>query len=204
VALITESGEFRFLDVTSGFQGSGVASVTNGSDVTVSYTEVAPLGDTLEDGGVSATCSGTGTLEERETLTLDITCRSNLGTTWTQGADLDYDATYERASSLATIAGLYDDDGNVMSIDKNGAIFEQWESGCVFNGHVSIIDSEWNAYAIAFSVSNCQGTYTSMNGSSWDGMATLAVDGTTNTLVLGVTGKVQGTTFSVVASLPKI
>ena len=95
-------------------------------------------------------------------------------------------------------------DGIIYAIDKNGAVFEQWESGCVFNGHVSIIDSEWNAYAIAFSVSNCQGTYTSMNGSSWDGMATLAVDGTTNTLVLGVTGKVQGITFSVVASLPEI
>jgi len=205
VVLVTEAGAFRFLDVTSGFQGFGAATVTNGSSVTLNYTQVAPYGDTFSDGGVSATCSATGTLREGESLTVNISCRSNANSTWTEQASLAYDSTYDRDSSLAAIAGLYDDDGEVMSIDRNGKLFEQnAATGCVLNGQVSIIDSAWNAYGIAFSIGNCQGLYAPLNGSSWDGIATLESAGTTETLVAGVTGNVQGVTASIVVALPKM
>jgi hypothetical protein len=205
VALVTEDGEFRFLDMTNEAQGFGTATVANGNAVTLSYTFVAPLGFTLDDGSTSATCTGSGTVQERQALSVSVNCTTALNNAYTASAALTYNATYDRDSSLATIAGLYDDLGNVLSIDSNGVLFEQdANDGCVFNGQVSVVDPAWNAYRFTFTVSNCTGQYAPMNGSSWTGIATLELEGNTNTLIAGFSGTVQGVTYSIIAALPEI
>jgi hypothetical protein len=204
IALATETGQFHFLDLTNDAQGFGTGSVANGNSVSLSYTIVAALGTTLSDGSTSGTCAGTGTVQQRQSLSVSVSCTTS-ASSWTGSATLTYDATYDRDSSLALVAGNYDDLGDVLNINSNGVLFEQSATtGCVLNGQVSIINSAWNAYDVAFTVSSCQGQETVLNGSVWDGIAVLELDAGNETLIAAVTGTVQGTTFSLIAAFPEI
>jgi hypothetical protein len=204
IALATETGQFHFLDLTNEAQGFGTGSVANGNSVSLSYTIAPALNATLPDGSTSANCAGTGTVQQRQSLSVSITCTTS-ASSWTGSATLAYDATYDRDSSLALVAGNYDDFGDVLNISSNGVIFEQIAtSGCVLNGQVSIVDSAWNAYDVAFTVSNCQGAQAAHNGSAWDGIAVLELDSGTETLIAAFTGTVQGTKFSIIAAFPEI
>jgi hypothetical protein len=204
IALATETGQFHFLDVTNAAQGFGTGSVANGNAVALTYTIVPELGDTLPDGSVSASCTGTGTVQQRQSLSVSVSCTSS-ASSWTGSATLAYDATYDRDSSLALVGGNYDDLGDVLTIDSNGVLFEQSATtGCVLNGQISIINPSWNAYDVAFTVSNCQGAAAILNGSAWDGIAALELEAGSETLIAAVTGEVQGTTFSIISAFPEI
>jgi len=204
IALATEAGEFHFLDVTNDVHGFGTGSVANGNAVALAYTIVPALNDTLPDGSTSATCTGTGTVQQRQSLSVGVSCTTS-ASSWTGSATLTYDATYDRDSSLALVGGNYEDFGDVLTINANGVLFEQSAtSGCVLNGQLSIINSSWNAYDVAFTVSNCQGTQAVLNGSAWDGIAALELDAGSETLIAAFTGTVQGKTFSIIAAFPEI
>ena len=204
VALATETGEFHFLDLTNDAQGFGTGSVANGNTVALTYTIVPALNDTLPDGSTSGACTGTGTVQQRQSLSVGISCTTS-ASSWTGSATLTYDATYDRDSSLALVGGNYEDFGDVLTINSNGVLFEQSAtSGCVLNGQLSIINPSWNAYDVAFTVSNCQGTQSVLNGSAWDGIAALELEGGSETLIAAFTGTVQGKTFSIVAAFPEI
>jgi hypothetical protein len=60
---------------------------------------------------------------------------------------------------------------------SDGSIFEQDPNfGCVTNGLVSIIDSEFNAHDYQFDISNCTEQLANLNGASfseWPAWATL-------------------------------
>ena len=62
----------------------------------------------------------------------------------------------------------------------------------------------WNAYDVAFTVSNCQGQQAVLNCSVWDGIAALELEAGGETLIAAFTGTVQGTTFSIIAAFPEI
>lgn len=107
---------------------------------------------------------------------------------------------------MSIIAGNYDDDGVVFNINANGVIFEQDPTtSCVLNGQVTIIDSNFNAYDVSLSVSNCTGAEAILNGSTFTGLAVL--DSTApppDELVIAVTGAVSGVTFAVILSINRI
>lgn len=113
---------------------------------------------------------------------------------------LQYDVLYERDSSLATVAGNYDDgSGSVLNISGDGTVFEQDpSSGCVISGLVSIIDAAYNMYDIALEFSNCVGEFAFVNGSSFTGMAALDNTSTPEGLIIAVTGDVSGDTASLI------
>lgn len=204
IALATETGRFHFLDVTNDAQGFGSGSVANGNAVALSYTVVPALEDVLSDGSTSAACTGTGTVQERQSLSVSVNCTSS-ASSWTGSATLTYNPAYDRDSSLPAVAGNYEDFGDVLTIDANGVVFEQSAtSGCVLNGQVSIIDANWNAYDVAFTVSNCQGAQAVLNGSAWDGIAALELEAGSETLIAAFTGTVQGATFSLISALPEL
>ena len=204
IALATETGQFHFLDLTNDAQGFGTASVANGNSVALSYAIAPALDDTLPDGTRSATCTGTGTVQQRQSLSVSVTCTTT-ASSWTGSATLAYDATYDRDSSLALVAGNYEDFGDVLNINSNGVLFEQsGTSGCILNGQVSIINSAWNAYGVTFTVSNCQGQRAVLNGSAWNGIAALEQEAGDETLIAAFTGSVQGITFSIIATFPEI
>ncbi len=204
IALTTESGRLHWIAET-GEQGFGTGSVI-GSAVTFNYTLVAELGFTFPDGSTSATCTGSGTIQQRQTLAVTVNCTTTLGTTSSSSASLNYNAIYDLDSVLSVIAGNYDDDGVVFNINANGVIFEQDPTtSCVLNGQITIIDSNFNAYDVSLSVSNCTGAEAILNGSTFTGLAVL--DSTApppDELVIAVTGAVSGVTFAVILSINRI
>lgn len=207
VGLVTEDGRFHFIDLFG--QGFGTASVTNGNQVSASYTYVADLGTTFSDGSTSASCTLSGTVVERQSLTVNSQCTSTAGNTTQMSVTLTYNPLYNRDASLATIAGLYDDLGDVLTVSNDGVLFEQSASdGCVLNGQLSVVNSAYNAYDVQFSISSCGAGLATLNGTTWSGIATLDNTSAPEALIFGVVGDIPvsgGTaTFALVGLAERI
>ena len=124
-ALVTETGRFHFIDEFLS-QGAGILSVSNGNNVAGDFQFVPDLGFTFEDGTTLADCTLSGTVAERQTLTVTVNCTTTDGLQSQVTSTLSYEAIYDRDSSLAAIAGMYgDDSGIVTDINSEGRIFEQ-------------------------------------------------------------------------------
>lgn len=139
--------------------------VSSSNQVTGTGTLYAVPGSVLIDGSVVVPLTiADGTFVERTTLDLTVQAA---GVTTTVSAT--YDADYERGSSLETVAGVYTSfdiygDASSFVIDANGVIAAQSNSGCVADGQVTIIDSNFNAYDVSLDVSNCAGLDGSYGG----------------------------------------
>jgi len=153
----------------------------NGTEIKGSGKSYAAPGFVLAD-GVSTTASITitgGTVSERSTIDADITTLGQSGR-----ISVSYDPLYERGSSLSTVDGVYsgfsiNGDSASLSIDPDGSVFSQTQSGCVGNGQVRIIDSRFNAYEVLVSVSSCPG----LNG-DYSGLAVTADLSSTDDVIL--------------------
>jgi len=204
VVLISEAGEIRILD-EFGNQGFGTVQVTNRTNITATYQIAPPFGGTVIDGSDSATCGLTGTLQERVSIEYQIDCTTSLGTPFGGAITLTYSAAYDTDSSLVSIAGQYDADGDVLTIDAAGAVFLQGsQTGCVVNGQVSVLQVEWNLYAVTALTENCQPPYDALNGASWEGLGTVVPEVGADTLVSGLTTVVGGLPVSLVLVLPRL
>lgn len=136
--------QFGCKDVTGGtytvngstFTGSGVSSLLSGC--------TAPNGQNY----LSYTLSGYMMGAE---LNLSFDVAGTLVPTL--GATLD--PLYNEPSSLAKLAGNWDDAGNTLTINPDGTFFEQTASGCVVTGAYTIIDPNHNLYGVSFEFSNC-------------------------------------------------
>lgn len=166
--------------------GSSQSDIISGG-VTVAVAQITATGDSFGLGGGGFSLSGT--INERSLLDLsgDIGAYSGLTVSAT------YDSLYEADSSLATLEGVYSrasigDDPASFSIDANGVLFSQALSGCVQNGQVSLIDTRYNAYAVAISVGNCG----EANG-DYAGLATYeSASGTFKFIAANSTGAISG------------
>ena len=155
-------------------QGAGILNVSNGNEVDSIFHFVTQPGSTFPDGTTSANCTLSGTVSERQNMTVTVSCMTVAGLHNQITATLKYEALYERDSSLATIAGNFQGVKEVLNIAGDGTIFSQDAgTGCVANGQVSIIDSNFGAYDFEFMYSNCVGQSAVLNGSSFVGIALL-------------------------------
>ena len=204
LALSTDSGRLHWIAPSTGEQGFGTGSII-GVVLTINYTYVAPFGFKLADGSASASCTGSGVLGERSRFDASATCTTTLGGSINNGATLIYDALYDRDSSLALIAGNYDNSGLVINVTANGVVFEQDPtSGCIVNGQISIIDPQYNAYDVSITYSNCVGDSAVLNGATFTGLGILDNTVAPETAVIGLTGAVGSETYSIVYSLPRL
>ena len=175
LGLVTESGEFHFLDANELAQYFGTVSV-NANTVSAQFTGYAALGSSFADGTTRGTGSLTGTVQARSTFTATSTFQTSAGASNTNAINLTYNALYDRDSSLATIAGNFTDlrTGSIVNINSSGVAFSQNPAnGCVLNGSVSIINAQFNAYRVQYSYSSCQGPDAVLNGTTFRGLATL-------------------------------
>ena len=78
VALVTETGRFHFIDEFLS-QGFGVLSVSNGNDVTSDFQLVTEFGFAFPDGTTLADCTLSGTVTERQTMTVTADCTTTAG-----------------------------------------------------------------------------------------------------------------------------
>lgn len=123
-------------------------------------------------------CSLSGTLEERVSLALQITCSDNAGIVFDEDISMTPEADYGTGSSLNNIAGNYtlsiSAGPNSLNIAADGTIFGMWDSGdqCTVNGRVSIIDPDYNLYDVAWQFSDCTGPFGRFDGAELTGFAT--------------------------------
>lgn len=162
--LVTEAGELACIlfDSSNGqFAGAvrGTVQVSNGNELSGSGTSYAAPGYVLADGSsVVGNFSITGgTVSSRNTIDLTFDSVGQPGT-----FSASFDPLYDRGSSIATVEGVYTafdifGDPASFSIDSAGQIFSQTQSGCVGNGQVTVIDSQFNSYEVEATVSNCPG-----------------------------------------------
>ncbi len=129
----------------------------NGSEVTGTGKFYAAPGTTLPDGSTVAdlTISDGGF---REGISLDLTIDA-AGVSFS--ASFNYNALiHDRGSDLATVAGNYQrfdiyGDPASFSVNANGVITSQSNSGCVGNGQISIIDANFNVYDVTLDLTSC-------------------------------------------------
>ena len=206
IALVAEGGGFKLIgdDFNQGF---GIIVVTNGNTVSGNYFVAPEFGFALPDGTTRAVCGlGQGTLAERQSITVTVDCATTAGLQHQTTLILSYSALYGRNSSLATIAGNYDDGaGNVLNIAADGTMFEQdVGTSCVTNGQASIILSEFNLYSISLDLSNCMGQDAILNGSTFRGRATLDDTVAPEQLLIAVDGDVGGNIVSIVELVDRL
>lgn len=205
LGLVAESGEFHFLDVDELVQYFGTVSV-NGTAVSAQFTGFAVLGFGFPDGTTRGTGSLTGTVQARSTFTASSTFQTSAGNSNTNAINLTYDAAYDRDSSLATIAGNFRDviTGAIVNISSGGVAFSQNPAtGCVLNGTVSIINTQFNAYRVQYSYSSCQGANAILNGTTFRGLAALDNSNSPEVLVVLAQGQIGSTGVAAIEALER-
>jgi hypothetical protein len=164
---IAENGDLqaqlRLDGAFSPLLGAGTVSVTQNNVLSGSFelagARMLPTNQQGEDLG----CSVSGTVLERQTLSVDVTCADSNGVVYDETLAMMYDdSIYERESSLDAIAGNYTFpfqlDTNFLSITGDGTIMGSYHNGgaqCLVNGTASIIDADYTLLAISWTMSNC-------------------------------------------------
>ncbi len=204
LGLVTESGEFHF--ITDSFtQYFGTVS-TNGNSASGQLTGYTAVGFIFEDGSTRGTGTLSGTLQARSTFAATTAFTTSAGNDVANSVSLTYNSLYDRDSSLQTLAGNFRDltTGAIVSINSNGQAFAQNPAtGCVLNGTVTIINSQYNAYEVEYTYSNCEGANAVLNGIALSGLATLDNTVSPELLIVGAQGLSGGMGLSVVEILER-
>lgn len=202
-ALITETGRFHFLDEFD-FQGSGIVAVSDTDEFDTSFRFVPPVGSAFADGTAFADCAASGLLVERSILDGTVDCTTAGGTQSSVTVNLNYQALYDLDSDLAAFVGTWTDSLDpgidVANVDATGVITGQdgSGSGCIYDGQVTVIDPNYNAYDIEWTYSSCVGESAVLNGVTFSGIGAIDNTVTPTGFVLGATGIVQGNEVSLV------
>ena len=197
VALVTVFGDFQFVD-GFGNQGSGKLAVADGDAVASNFQLVTQQGATFADGTTLANCTFSGTIVERQSLTVTESCVTTAGLQFQESLALQFDTLYNRDASLAIIAGVYETpEGSILSIASDGVIFVQDAvTGCVTNGQVGMTLSNANMYSYEYEINNCTGADVIWNGSSFAGLAVLDDSLSPESLQFAVIGEVGAVAIS--------
>jgi hypothetical protein len=215
--IVSETGEyFAFSkNTTNGCAGIALGSLSvNGANVSgtenaaiVRYSTISGVNTSCiyPDGTTSATGSVTGQIASRASLTLTATGTTSQGNALpSETTTFSFSNLYLNASSLAAIAGNYNDGGLTMTVDANGAIFEQDPNGCILSGQVSIINASYNAYSVHLTFANCTGADAILNGVTASGLVTLDTQVSPTVVVGGVSGTVNSQPFVEIFDLPRM
>jgi hypothetical protein len=170
VGLISEENDAQFFS-TTGAQIVGNAEVL-GNIFRMDAVAYAPFGTTHVDGSVR------GSVDVRGLVTTGFQSTGSFVGVGDSGTyDIFYDALYERSSSLARVEGSWvtpSPTGGitdlVVTVEPTGQ-FTGAGDGCTYNGTISLIDTNFNAYRMSVEVLNCggiTGTYSGLGALSDD------------------------------------
>ena len=158
--------------------GGGSVSVTSNNVVTgsleVEGDRLPIAGQSNEDLG----CAISGTVEERQLLTVDVTCSDSGGVVYEEALQLSYDPNvYERDSSLDELAGEYTiefrPDTNSLSIAVDGSLFGMFDNSarCAVEGNATLIDAEYTFIEVTWTMSGCTNPIGNYEGAQMSGFA---------------------------------
>ena len=152
VGASTDAGEIRLADGLGNIYAATLD--VDGDALTGTVRAFAPPGGSFSDGSVVTTGQIDATLVERTSMTGTFSLDS--GDTGVFA--MPYDDLYERFSSLARATGMWIDEvGTVYTVQADGTFFGQDALGCVYNGLLSIIDSDFNVYGVEVRLTQCPG-----------------------------------------------
>ena len=124
-------------------------------------------------------CSISGTVAERDSLAVEVSCSDAFGVVIDDTFNLMYDAeNYERGSSLEALAGNYTLDfmpaTNSLNIAADGTIFGMYDNGaqCAVNGTATLIDARYSIIDVSWTFSACTGFLDFFEGVEMSGIAT--------------------------------
>jgi hypothetical protein len=215
--IVSETGQFFAFskNTTNGCAGIALGSLSvNGANVSgtenatiVRYSTISGVNTSCiyADGTTSATGTITGQIASRASLTLTATGMTSQGNALpSETTTFSFSNLYLNSSSFAAIAGNYNDLGATMTVDANGAIFEQDTNGCVLSGQVSIINASYNAYSVQLTFANCTGSEIALNGVTASGLVTLDNQVSPIAVVGGITATVNGQAVAEIFELPRM
>jgi hypothetical protein len=137
---------------------------------------VLPVGSTLPDGSASARGRADASWDKRAgNLQLDSNLVTANNGTYVLSFNGAYDSLHANDSSRANVAGSYrpaaDPDAEVLTIDATGRAFSQnSRTGCVLNGTIDPVSSNFNVYRASFTYGSCQGALAVLNGAPGRGL----------------------------------
>jgi len=158
--------------------GAGSVDVTSSAVVSGSFELRGPLLPAPVAGNEDLGCSVAGSLQERQTLNVDLVCSDSNGVVYDEALTLAYESvSYERASSLADIEGnytlIFQPDTNSLSITGDGTLSGMYHNGanCAINGMASIIDANYTLIGVSWTMSGCTDLRGIYEGAEMSGFA---------------------------------
>lgn len=187
--------------------GAGTISVAEDNVVSGSF-ELAGERLLPNQQGEDLGCSVSGTVLERQTLSIDVICADSNGVVYDETLAMMYDGSYERNSSLDAIAGDYtvpfQSSGNFLAISDNGTIIGSYNNGgtfCMVNGTTAIVDADYTLIDISWTLSSCLDPLLNndLEGVQLSGFA-MEIMGPTvasGSYIFLLTGRAQGRVYSI-------
>jgi hypothetical protein len=167
VGIITEANDLFFINTNFNSLTSGRVTTVSGNDVSGNGRSYATIGNVFPDGTTIDDGTFTSTIVERQSFTG--TFSSDLGSS---AFTYSYSPFYDRDSSLSAVSGNWSgtDFSGVftVTIDSNGKIQGSNSDGCIYSGHIGLIDSSYNAYSLSITIFDC-GSFDAM----YSGVASL-------------------------------
>lgn len=156
---LDERGQLHLaqLDGTAVYDGT---YTTNGNTITLNATGYATRGHTFPNNATTSTIAATVPYVTHDYITGPFTGATDNGT-----LSLAYVATYDRGSSLASIAGAYKDVFNgvttTLTISAAGVVTGSDTASCQYTGNAAPIDPRFNTYTFDYAITGCAqaGTY---------------------------------------------
>jgi len=116
-----------------------------------------------------------------------------------------FSSQYNRASSLATIAGNYGPGSLALTISSDGVLSAQDSgTGCTINGNVTTIDTNYNMHSVTLTTMNCAAEFNVPDGAQLKGRATLNNSQSPEYLVIGAADTTSATRSAMMFSVNRM
>ncbi len=205
LGVVDEAGEAHFIR-SDGSQFVGTV-VTSGTNLSANFQGFTQWGSVFADGSTYGNGTLSGTIQERQSITSNVSFTTSLGNTTTGALDLTFNSLYDSGSSLSTLSGNYSETGtgDVLSVTASGAAtWQDPNTGCLMNGTVTIIDANYDAYKVDFTLSNCIGPSAALNGVAFDGLGAYDTNQSPAVFTAAVTGSSGATEYALVDQFSRI
>jgi hypothetical protein len=167
--------------------GSTFTGTASGAIAQVSVGGSIPA-CTYADGATASTSSVSGSVVERNSITITSTATTSKGLALgTQTVTGQFDPQYNVSSSLGAISGVWKGPtGTAFTISTSGQLaITDADTACALSGQVSIINPAYNAYSAAGTISNCNASNSALNGAAVRSLLYIDNSATPNKLVVG-------------------
>jgi hypothetical protein len=201
LGLVAETGELFFSDV--GATSNGVYYIgqltSDGNAINGNVDAITAPSSIYPDRGTTGIGDLGGTIIERTSIDASSSISTGPGAigggrVWPSTFSVTFSTQYNRASSLATIAGNYGPGSLALTISSDGVLSAQDSgTGCTMNGNIATIDPNYNMYAVTLSTMNCAAEFNVPDGAQLKGLATLNDSQSPEYLVIGVADTTSAT-----------